>query len=182
MWKKSVNWPRKKSMTLWRSSLLLFIALSLPASDGELIDRVALLVGNRPVTLSEVRAYYAFHTGRPLPRQLNEADRDLIRRMMNVERLHEMVRRYGGGEMQDGWFRLAVHVLNGAHGYLFTQHFWMASCNISEGLLFDVLARELRVLRFIQARTGGVPDDNADLLAQMAEREAGEITVTNYLF
>ena len=182
MWKKSAIWRRKKNRMLWRFSLLFCLTCTVLGADKVPIDRIALIVGNRPVTLSEVRAYYAFHTGRPLPEVFSASDTELLQRMIHIERLFEQVRLYGGGQMQDGWFRLAVHVLNANHGYLFNNGYWLKSCGISEKLLLSIMARELRVLRFIEARTGGRTENVDQLLSDFARDEAAEIAVSNHLF
>lgn len=171
-------------MTLWRYSLLLLLFVSVGAWCREPVDRVALVIGERAVTLSEVRAWYSVHTGRPLPPALTVRDRQLITRMIAIERLYEVAELYGVFRLDDEWFRLAVYMMDELSGFRLSNPAWQRQNQVAPGVLVDVLRRNLRVFRFVQARVGLMGTDRSLTVNMqvLADREATDVSVTNYLF
>ncbi len=184
MWSRSANWPRKKNMTSWRFSLALILFLTVSSFGREPVDRIALVIGERAVTLSEVNAWYGLHTGKSLPEMLSDQDRQLIRQMIATERLYEVAELYGVFELDDAWFRLAIYMMDELSGYRLSDPVWQKENRIAPGILVEVMRRNLRVFRFVQARVGLMHDEQEQSLDMitLADREAADVTVTNYLF
>ncbi len=184
MWSRSANWLRKKNMTSWRFSLVLLLFLTVFVHAREPADRIALVVGQRAVTLSEVRAWYGFQTGKALPETLTTQDQQLINQMIAVERLYEVAELYGVFELDDAWFRMAIYLLDELSGYRLSDPRWQRDNRIAPGILVEVMRRNLRVFRFVQARIGLMHDNKERSMdmQELAGREAADVTVTNYLF
>jgi len=160
--------------------LALLLATMAVAGQWKEMDRVALIVGDRPVPLSEVRAYVWLHAGQVLPEQVNEQVRSLVSRMERMEQLYESRRRYGTDDIEPRWMRLAVHFLANS-GFPALDPAGADRPVVSGEMVRRVFHREMTVLRFVQGRTGGLMDD-PDALSGLMEREAADIRVTNYLY
>ena len=172
--------PIGKKRTFCRYSLLVLLAVTVAAGPWREVDRVALIVGNRPVPLSEVRAYYWLHTGRAWPNVPTEAVEPVVIRMGQMERLYESRRQYQDTRLAERWTRLAIQFLANS-GFPGLDPAGTGKVAPSLGMVRSVLVRELVVMRLVQAQRM-IAEDGAVTLEDLVEQEAPDIRLTNYLF
>lgn len=186
MWNRYLRWQPGNRLTSCKfRNCLLLIGLAVVSLGWKPVDRLAFVVGERPVTLSEVRAWYYLHEGQCLPARLNAKSKQLLNRMIETEKLYGVASGYGTFKVDAAWLELAFHVIDNLHHYTFLDNAALIRCGISRELLEVVLKRDLTVQRFIQTRGGSLTsheNEPHDRLLDIAGKSASDVTVINLLF
>ncbi|NOY21985.1 MAG: hypothetical protein GXO70_00540 [Acidobacteria bacterium] len=181
MWKALLKFQRRSKLTLWKFSAPILIFLTIANGGWTQVDRLALVVGNRPVTLSEVRAWVYLQSGECLSEPLKTADRKQINRMIAAEKLYQVGTQFGKFKFQPQALRQALRVVDSNRGFRLLDSGYLQRCHISLPLLEEVLRRELVVQHYIRSRSGSVKP-GADTLTVLASGLKPDVLVVNLLF
>ncbi len=181
MWKPLLKFQRRSKLTLWKFSAPILLFLTIVNGGWTQVDRLALVVGDRPVTLSEVRAWVYLQSGECLSEPLKTADRKQINRMIASEKLYQVSTEFGKFRFQPRALRQALRVLDSNHGFRLLDSSHLQHCRVSIPLLEEVLRRELVVQHYIRSRSGSVKPGE-DTLTVLASGLKPDVPVVNLLF
>ena len=175
MWIALRKFQSKSKLTLWKFSapILLFLIIANGGWTG--VDRLALVVGDRPVTLSEVRAWIYLQSGECLSEPLTAEARQQIERMIASEKLYQTATEFGGFKFPPLILRQALRVMDSSRG------FRLLNSHVSLSLLEEVLRRELVVQHYIRSRSGSLKPGE-DALTTLASGLEPDVPVVNLLF
>jgi len=181
MWIALRKFQSKSKLTLWKFSapILLFLIIANGGWTG--VDRLALVVGDRPVTLSEVRAWIYLQSGECLSEPLTAEARQQIERMIASEKLYQTATEFGGFKFPPLILRQALRVMDSSRGFRLLNSHFLANCHVSLSLLEEVLRRELVVQHYIRSRSGSLKPGE-DALTTLASGLEPDVPVVNLLF
>lgn len=145
------------------------------------MDRLALIVENRPVTFSEVRAWVYLQDGACLSEPLTAENRKLINRMIALEKLYQVATEFGRFTFQPPVLRQALRVVDSNRGFTLLDTGNLQHCRISRPLLEEALRRELVVQHYMRSRSGSVKAGEDGLIALASSLEP-DVPVVNLLF
>ncbi|NOZ13893.1 MAG: hypothetical protein GXO69_09660 [Acidobacteria bacterium] len=145
------------------------------------IDRLAFVVGKRPVTLSEVRAWVYLQSGTCLPSPLTNKNKQQIQRIIASEKLYQAATKFGRFSFHPRIVRQAMRVMDLNRGFRFLDKDCLHACHVSLSLLEEVVRRELVVQHYIRSRSSSVKPGEDTLLVLAAGLEP-DIPVENLLF
>ncbi|RLE23426.1 MAG: hypothetical protein DRJ08_02570 [Acidobacteria bacterium] len=144
-------------------------------------DRLALVAGNRPVTLSEVRAWVYLQSGQCLSGQVTAENRQQIIRMIAMEKLYQAATEFGKFELPPRIVRQALRVVDSSRGFRLLNTIHLRDCHVSLPLLEEVLRRELVAQHYIRSHSASVKPGE-DALIVLASSLEPDIPVVNLLF
>ncbi len=181
MWKAFLKFQRRNRKTLWKFSVPILLCAALVNGGWTRVDQLALVVGNRPITLSEVRARVYLQSGGCLSEPLTAENKKQIERMIASEKLYQAATEFGKFKLQPRIIRQAMRVINLSRGFRLLNKEQLQKCHISLPLLEEILRRELVVRHYIQSRSGLIKSGK-DSLMILASRLEPDIPVVNLLF
>ncbi len=178
MWMLFQIFRKRNKRILWKFS---FFFLMMSASAWTPVDRLAFVVGSRPVTLSEVRAWVYLQSGSCLPFPLTANGKQDVLRMIASEKLYRKAMEFGGNNLRVGELRRALRLLDMNRGFRLLDPSRLHKCGVSLPVLEEVLRRELVVQHYIRSHSALVKP-NEDGLMTLAATLDRNIPVTNLIF
>ncbi len=181
MWIPLLRIQRRSKLTLWKYSAPILLLLIIFNGGWTQADRLALVVGERAITLSEVRAWVYLQDGACLSEPLTAEDMKRINRMIASEKLYQAGTEFGRFEFRPRILRQALRIVDASRGFHLLNSSHLENCHVSLPLLEEVLRRELVVQHYIRSRSGSVKPGE-DALTILASSLEPDVSVVNLLF
>ncbi len=181
MLKALLKFQRKSKLTLWKFSAPVFFFLIIVNGGWTGVDQLAFVVGDRPVTLSEVRAWVYLQSGECLSEPLTAGNREQIERMIASEKLYQTATEFGEFELSPQMLRQALLLLDSCQGFLLLDSLHLGKCHVSLPLLEEILRREIVVQHYIRSRSGSLKPGEDPLITLSSGLEP-DVPVVNLLF
>ena len=181
MWKLFRKFQRKSKPISWRFSAPILLLLVIANGGWTPVDRLALVVGNRPVTLSEVRTWAYLEYGQCLPASLAGGEEGFVNHIIAMEKLYQTATEFGTFKLSPLIVRQALRAVDANRGFQLLDSNRLIACHISLSMLKEILRRELVVQHYIRSRSGAVKPGE-DVLMTLASALKPDVPVVNLLF